>query len=80
MVCPIIQSDHNKCVSRLARCIPHHTDLSNAAACNSQCRTDLPTVWRSKVCSVAAYLPQSNAAPVTPREPIFTKRGEDLSG
>jgi len=24
--------------------------------------------------------PRSNATPVTPREPKFTKRGEDLSG
>jgi len=31
----------HKCVSRLARRIPHHTALSNAAARNSQC---LPTV------------------------------------
>jgi len=26
----------DKCVSRLARCIPHYTALSNAAARNSQ--------------------------------------------
>jgi len=30
--------------------------------------------------SVAAYIPESNAAPVTPHEPKFTKRREDLSG
>jgi len=28
--------NHNKCVSRLARRILHHTALSNAATCNSQ--------------------------------------------
>jgi len=30
--------------------------------------------------SVAAYIPESNAAPATPREPKFTKMGEDLFG
>jgi len=30
--------------------------------------------------SVAAYILESNPAPMTPSEPKFTKRGGDLSG
>jgi len=34
--------------------------------------TDPPTIRPRKVASVAAYIPSNNAAPVTPREPMFT--------
>jgi len=53
------------------------TSASNAAA------LAIPTactILFVKMHSVAAYIPESNANPVTPREPKFTKRGEDLSG
>ena len=36
--------DKNKCVSRLARRIPHRTALSNAAARNSQCPPTVVTI------------------------------------
>jgi len=84
----------NKCVSRLAIRIPHHTALSNDAARNS-----LPTVVTIDdnrtnrrfnsglfIHDGQQYPPIHSgpttyaAAPVTPHEPIFTKRGEDLSG
>ena len=66
----------NKCVGRLARRKSHHTAISNAAAPNSQRQ---PILFVD-VQSVAEYIAKGNAAPVTPREPKFIKRGEDLSG
>ena len=61
----------------------HRTALSNAAARNSHCPTDpphAPSILSRKIQSVAAYIPESNAVPVTPREPKFTRMGEGLSG
>jgi len=75
-----------KCVSGLPRRKSHHTALSNAAACNSDCP---PSVGSARAPGAVgavgwhqfpdAFIPevmQTNAAPVTPREPKFTKRGE----
>jgi len=85
----------NKCISRLARRIPHHTALVNTAAPNSDCLPSLATGFdiclqectlvirilfhrdRALVIQILLHRdihPGSNAAaPMTPREPIFTK-------
>ena len=65
-----ISSQVHKCISRLARRKSHHTALRYAGAPNSECP-----------CHAAQFRlhPGSNAAAVTPREPKFTKMGEDLS-
>jgi len=43
----------NKCVSRLARHIPHYTALSNAAAPNSECQTT-PAAGASRYVELAS--------------------------
>jgi len=76
----------NKCVRRLARRIPHHMALSNATARNSDCPPSLATGtrrWYVKLAAASLTMenlaansdvhPGTNAAPVTPRKPIFTK-------
>ena len=76
----------SKCVRRLARCIPHHTALSNATARNSDCPPSLAAGarrWYVKLAAASLTMenlaansdvhPGTNAAPVTPRKPIFTK-------
>jgi len=57
----------NKCVSRLARRKCHHTALR-----------DRRPQFRLPQCNLCIAHPGSNAAAVTPREPKFTKMGEDL--
>jgi len=75
----------NKCVSMLARRKSHHTPYASpvATAPDSQCppgvghpyiipngQSVIPTLFRMGI------HPGSNvAAPVTPRQPMFTKRG-----
>jgi len=79
------------CVSMLARRKSHHnTALRDAAARNSECPSTVAASFN--ICfQERTYLirtrfhrgihARSNAvAPVSPREPIFTKMGEDLSG
>jgi len=85
--------DNNKkkiITSPSARRKSHHTALSNAAACNSQCPSTVVSIDDNGTVHVLHLSVNigmiwgssgSNAtAPVTPREPIFTKREEDLSG
>ena len=81
--------NNNNCVSTLPRRTSHRTALSNAAAPNSNCSTELrqpnsessPSLAGSRsLASVPGRVhPESNAAAVTPREPKFIKMGEDLS-
>jgi len=76
----------NKCASRLARRIPHHTALSNAVPAvpnahraspyymsNSPCVRPVTVVCRLFPAGQIRIHPGSNAAPVNPREPMFTK-------
>jgi len=80
----------NKCVSRLARRKFHHRTLRDASAPNYDCPPsvaagfDICLKERTLVIRIlfhrSIHQGSNAAAPVTPREPKFTKRGEDLSG
>ena len=56
------------------------TALRYAAALNSECPPDHGAQFRLPHCDFYIAHPGSYAAALTPREPKFTKMGEDLSG
>jgi len=73
-----------KKTSPSARRKSHHTALSNAAACNSQCPSTVVSIDDNgtvhalhlsvNIGMIWGSSGSNAAAPVTPREPIFTKR------
>jgi len=67
---PAGEVSKNKCVSRLARCIPYHMALHNAAAPNSESPCHAATQF---ICRNQSYRNLCRRRHVTPREPMFTK-------
>ena len=61
-------------------CRSHHTALSNAAAPDSQCPPTIAAVGKNSRAIARPPALTYAAAPVTAREPKFTKKGKDLSG